>query len=327
MTKKKPDRHLCKPIKHKIPDTREEWLQERQKGLGGSDAGAILGVNRYKSAYALWAEKTGLITPPDVDNEAMRQGRDLEDYVARRFSEETGKKVQKSSFSYQSSEHPWMLANIDRRIVGENAGLECKTASLFADPDYIEGEIPMSYYCQCLHYMAVMGFDRMYLAALVLGRNFHVFTIDRSDPNVQRDLEALVKAEEDFWRLVESHEPPEIDGSTSTKDSVMKLNPADPQEPDADIQDLEGLLDEREELKDSIEELKERIDLIENRCRAALGSSTRGFSCRYKIAYKPGTRTTFDSKSLKKDHPDIYSEYSTASETRALRITRKKERA
>lgn len=70
-------------IKHKLPETREEWLAGRQKGLGGSDAGAILGLNPYKSAYTLWAEKCQLINSEVPDNEAMRVGRDLEDYVAK----------------------------------------------------------------------------------------------------------------------------------------------------------------------------------------------------------------------------------------------------
>ena len=69
-------------IKHKLPETHEEWLQDRMKGIGGSDAGVILGVNPWKPPYAIWAEKTGLADLSIKDNEPMRQGRDLEDYVA-----------------------------------------------------------------------------------------------------------------------------------------------------------------------------------------------------------------------------------------------------
>lgn len=122
-----------KPIKHRIPQTEEEWLAQRSTGIGGSDAGAILGMNKWKSPYTLWAEKTGKLPKETKSTEAMRIGTDLEDYVAKRFSEAEGKRVQRSSFSYQSSEYPWMLANIDRKIVGENAGLECKTANIFAE--------------------------------------------------------------------------------------------------------------------------------------------------------------------------------------------------
>lgn len=72
----------------------EEWLRYRKKGIGGSDAGAICGVNKYRSAVSVFLDKTTEQTS-GLDNEAMRQGRDLEQYVAERFCEETGKKVRR----------------------------------------------------------------------------------------------------------------------------------------------------------------------------------------------------------------------------------------
>ena len=71
--------------------THEEWLKERKNGIGGSDAGAICGLNPYRSPLAVYQDKTSTETD-DTDSESMRQGRDFEDYVARRFMEETGKK-------------------------------------------------------------------------------------------------------------------------------------------------------------------------------------------------------------------------------------------
>ena len=69
--------------------SREEWLKLRKTGLGGSDAGAICGLNPYSSPMKVYQDKTSEDVS-DQDNEAMRQGRDLEDYVARRFMEATG---------------------------------------------------------------------------------------------------------------------------------------------------------------------------------------------------------------------------------------------
>lgn len=100
-----------------------EWLRLRKTGIGGSDAGAICGVNPYSSAMKVFQDKTS----DDVetqDNEAIRIGHDLEDYVAKRFMETTGLKVRKSNFMYRSTEHPFMIADVDRLVVGENAGLE-----------------------------------------------------------------------------------------------------------------------------------------------------------------------------------------------------------
>lgn len=71
-----------------------EWRQARKASIGGSDAAAILRLSDYSSPYTVWAEKTGRI-PEKEDNEAMRQGRDLEQYVADRFCEQTGKKVRR----------------------------------------------------------------------------------------------------------------------------------------------------------------------------------------------------------------------------------------
>ena len=69
--------------------SREAWLELRRHSIGGSDAAGIVGLSKWASPYSVWAEKTGQL-PEQPDNEAMRQGRDLEDYVARRWSEETG---------------------------------------------------------------------------------------------------------------------------------------------------------------------------------------------------------------------------------------------
>ena len=97
---------------------REDWLNARRGGIGGSDAPAILGLDRYRSPFDVYADKLGL-KPEQEDNEAMRQGRDLEQYVAERFMEATGKKVRRRNGILQHPEHPWMIANIDRWVVGE----------------------------------------------------------------------------------------------------------------------------------------------------------------------------------------------------------------
>ena len=141
---------------------REEWLELRKKGIGGSDSAAIVGLDRYRSPFDVYADKLGL-KPEIPDNEAMRQGRDLEQYVAERFMEATGKKVRRRNAMLQHPEYPFMIADIDRWVVGENAGLECKTTSALNRAKFNQGEYPPSYYVQCVHYMAVTGAERWYL--------------------------------------------------------------------------------------------------------------------------------------------------------------------
>lgn len=313
-----------KPIKRKIPETREEWLAARAEGLGGSDAGAVLGINKWKSPYTLWAEKTGLIKSEVESTEAMRIGTDLEDYVARRFCEQEGKKVQRSSFSYQSEDKPWMLANIDRKVVGENAGLECKTANLFSETEYQSGTVPPQYYAQCLHYMAVMGFEKMYLAVLVLQRGLFVYEIDRSDPAVQNDIDALIGAEKDFWECVQAGTPPEVDGSDSTSDTLGILHKYE--DDTADLNDLDAEFEQIEDVKTQIKALKTLQTSLENRVKERMNEvrAAIGFSDRYKATWKKQEKTIIDSKLLREERPDIAEDYSKTSYSQPLRITRRK---
>ena len=117
--------------------TKEDWLRYRKCGITGTDAGAILGLNPYRSAFQVYHDKIS-DTVENIDNEAMRQGRDLENYVAQRFTETTGLKVRRANAIYQSEEHPLLLADFDRLIVGQKAGLECKTVSPFSADKWAE---------------------------------------------------------------------------------------------------------------------------------------------------------------------------------------------
>ena len=109
---------------------RKEWLKLRKTGIGGSDAGAICMVNPYSSPMKVYRDKTCDV-PEEQSNEAIRQGNDLENYVAMRFMEATGLKVHRSNYLYRSTENPFMIADVDRLVSGEDAGLECKTASAY----------------------------------------------------------------------------------------------------------------------------------------------------------------------------------------------------
>lgn len=106
--------------------SREEWLDRRRKSIGGSDAAGIVGLSKWASPFSVWADKTGR-APEKEDTEAMRQGRDLEDYVAR-WMEETGKRVYRLPAMLYNPLYPFAHADVDSMVMGESAGLECKTA-------------------------------------------------------------------------------------------------------------------------------------------------------------------------------------------------------
>ncbi len=174
--------------------SREEWLRLRKTGIGGSDAGAVCGLHPYSSPMKVFYDKTS-DEMEDADSEAARIGRDLEDYVAKRFMEASGFKVRRSNYMYRSVEHPFMIADVDRLVVGEDAGLECKTASAYSADKWKDGNIPLHYAMQCYHYMAVLNKKTWYIAAAVLGRGFTYRKLVWDDALIA----GLIEAEKDFW--------------------------------------------------------------------------------------------------------------------------------
>ncbi len=129
------------------------------------------------------------------DTEVQRIGRDLENYVAKRFAEATGFKVRRSNFMYRSMKYPFMIADVDRLLVGEEAGLECKTANAFQAEQWKNGHVPLHYLMQVFHYMAVTGFKVWYLAVLILGQEFKYVKITWKEEMIRK----LVQIEERFW--------------------------------------------------------------------------------------------------------------------------------
>ena len=300
---------------------RETWLEHRRCGIGGSDAATIVGLNPYSSLLTLWADKTGRL-PDKEDNEAMRIGRDLEEYVAQRFCEATGKKVRRENAILYNSDYPYSHANVDRRIVGENAILECKTTNMFNRSDFEGGEIPLYYFCQVQHYLAVTECERAYLAVLVLGKAFYWFEIERD----QEQIDALMTAEKEFWGAhVLNDQAPEPNGSEADTATLRAVYPGEfAQEGVREIYSVESTLDELDELNSQIKVLEERAEQRKQTVMQFLGDDLAGECEKYKVSWKPQDRTTLDSKKLKADYPDIASKYSRTTTTRTFRVTKKK---
>lgn len=124
----------------------EDWLKLRRNSIGGSDAGAILGFNKYESPYSLYCKKVYPETfEQDLsDNEAIHFGNVLEDVVAKEFVARTGKKVRKHNKMMYHEEHDFMSANVDRVVIGEKAILECKTANQYKESEWKDGNVPAS---------------------------------------------------------------------------------------------------------------------------------------------------------------------------------------
>lgn len=300
---------------------REEWLAHRQKSIGGSDAAALLGLSDYASPYSLWAEKTGKVIPEDMsDRESVRLGNDLEDYVAQRFTEATGKKVRRENAILYNPEMPFAHANIDRAVVGEEAGLECKTTiSNTVARECEAGKVPARYYCQIVHYLMVTGWKRWYLGVLVFGKGFYHFVIEREEA----EIVALRGAEEAFWEGVTTNTPPDVDGAEATLEAIRVIQKDSSPGMEISLMGVAGELATLAKLKEKEAEVARDIAMQQARIMKYMGSAERGEWSAYKVSYKPQERRTFDRKRFEKDHGIIPEEYYNVSTLRPLRITMK----
>lgn len=304
----------------KIPTasmSKAEWTALRSGTIGGSDAAAILGLSPYKSPYALWAEKTGKVVPEDISGkEAVRLGTDLEEYVARRFTEQTGKKVRRENYTVFRDDMPFAHANYDRLIVGERAGLECKTTNALQLSKFKGGEFPATYYCQCVHYLMVSGLDRWYLAVLVLGIGFHVFVIERDEG----EINALREAEAAFFRQMQEDEAPALDGEGSTLDALNAEFPQAEPGTEMDLTAWASDLAILESCSQQIKALDEKKAAAQARLMEALGNTERGSFGAYAVTWKNQSRSTFDKKKWERDHGPIPEKYMKTSENRVFRF-------
>ena len=285
--------------------TYEQWIAVRRSGIGGSDAAAIVGLDRYRSPFSVYADKLGL-TDTRSDNEAMRQGRDLEDYVASRFTEATGKKLRRRNAILRHPEHDWMLGNIDRWVVGEKAGVEIKTTSVLNKAKFAQGEYPPNYYVQCIHYMAVTGAERWYLAVLVLNQGFHIFTIERDEA----EIAALIAAESNFWHEhILKQIPPSPDGTESASEVIKALFPEAREREAMALYGQEDKLREYLALAAQVDALEKQRDTLKQELQPALGAAEIGHAHGYQVEWKNQSRRTLDTDRLKKEQATLYEQY------------------
>lgn len=283
---------------------KESWLKYRKQGIGGSDAGAVCGLNPYRTAIQVYYDKTS-DSIEDVDNEAMRQGRELEEYVARRFSEASGKKVRRANAMFYDEKYPFMLADVDRMIVGENAGLECKTASPYSEEKWRDDKIPLSYQLQCYHYMSVCNADVWYIAVLIYGRDFKYHRIERDD----EVIENLIRIEKEFWNeYVLKQVIPDPDGS-KTADVAIAERFKESKSITIPLTGFDERLERRQELLSLLEKIETEKRQIDQELKLYLGDAEIAENEHYRISWKNFSRSSIDEKRLKAEQPEIYEKY------------------
>jgi putative phage-type endonuclease len=208
---------------------RQEWLDVRKRGIGSSDAAAAVGLNPFESRLSLWLNKTGRdgdmprIDPKD-DTHPAYWGEVLEPIVAAHYSRRTGRKVRRVNAVLQHPDHPWMLANVDREIVGDASVqlLECKTTGTQGAWLWQQG-VPEYVQLQVMHQLAVTGKQAADVAVLIAGQTLEIHRIERDEAVIEQ----LIDLERQFWYFVETDRAPPADGSDSADRALRQLFPRD----------------------------------------------------------------------------------------------------
>jgi putative phage-type endonuclease len=285
--------------------TREEWLKVRKLGLGGSDMAAVLGLSPWRSPIDVWLDKTS-DTVEEKESEPMYWGNVLEEVVAQEFAKRSGYKVRNNNFTLQSEPYPYLLANIDREIVGLDAGLECKTANAFKANEWDGDNVPDAYYIQCQHYMAVTGKASWWIAALIGGNTFVYKEIKRNDEVIQ----AIIDTGAAFWELVESNTMPAPDDTKQCENALKKLYQKSNGQSVELPANYGNMIIDYLEIKNQLSELETKKRGIENVMKDFLKDNERATYGEHFVSWKSTKpRETFDAKAFKDDYPELHKKY------------------
>lgn len=293
--------------------SRDEWLEVRKNGIGGSDAAAAVGLNPYMSPLELWLIKTGrdanLPRPdPHDTTEPVYWGTLLEPIVAASYTKQTGNKVRRVNAVLRHPSVPFMLANIDREVIGcrDVQLLECKTAGEFGARLWRDG-VPEYVQLQVQHQLAVTGKQAADVAVLLCGQKLEVHRVVRDDALIAR----LIELEAAFWQFVETDTPPPADGSDSADRALRCLYPgaggtvdfADDRKLSATFADLVAVRAEIETRQQVEAQLKQAI-------AQAMGEADRAQFDTGSVSYKRSKDSTgVDLKCLLADHPHFAAQY------------------
>ena len=293
---------------------RDQWLDIRRSGIGSSDAAAAVGLNPYKSQLELWMEKTGrggALPQVDPNDEAspMYWGTLLEPIVAAHYTKRTGNRVRKVNAVLQHPQHPWMLANLDREVMGspEVAILECKTAGLNGARLWKEG-VPEYVHLQVMHQLAVTGKQAADVAVLICGQELQVHRIERDEEMIAQ----LIDLERAFWRYVELDQQPPADGSESADMALRCLYPRDSgQVLDLSMEtDMSAAFSDLLAVRQVLANNEELESQLKQRIQQRMGDATRAVFETGEVSWKRSKDgVSLDVAKLLKDQPNLMSSY------------------
>lgn len=290
--------------------SQEDWYKLRSKGIGGSDIGAILGVNKYRSLVDVYLDK---IEGKKVeDNNAMFWGRILEPIIRAEFQKKHSEEYQTYLVPY-SLKYGVLRANVDGLIYNNNTQkwgvLEIKTANQFTTKEWSDGVVPQSYYAQVMHYLTVTGLDYAIIVVLIGGSDYREFYIERNEDEVK----AIKEVAEDFWdTYIIPQKIPAPDGSDSYSEYQRELlakyetfsNRVELDD------DMNKLLDESEEKKQQIKELEKEVKETEQKIMNIIidNEADLAESNKYKVKLVTQNRTKVDPK-FKTEQKELINKY------------------
>ena len=296
----------------------EDWLEYRKQGIGGSDAAVACGISRYKSPVELWLEKTGQL-PNQEAGEAAYWGTQLEPLVRAEFTRRTGIEVTHTMQLLQSTEHPFMLANLDGTCEHTDFGpcvFEAKTASAYKAKEW-DNSIPEEYLLQIQHYMAVTGYRGAYIAALIGGNTFRWKFVERDEALIA----VMIHLEAEFWGHVQDGTPPPLDGSEASARLLAEQFPASIPQSQITLPDTAtDLLRQYDTACEQLEVLEGKKREAENLLKQMLGANETGTARGRVITWKNVTQERLDSKTLKAEHPALYQKYANQTSYRRFSV-------
>ena len=315
---------------------RNEWLEARRKGIGGSDVAAICGLSRWKSPMDVYLDKNGAASEVE-QNEAMYWGSAIEGLLRERFAAEHPELEVAEFYGGVAAnpEYSWMVATYDGICWEPDAfdergelkdpdtepvaGWEGKTASSFKRKEWDGADVPDEYYLQCQWYMGVSGWPRWYLSVLIGGNDYREFVIERDDEVITM----LQNKAQEFWRLVEDRTPPAIDGSEASGRLLDRLYPAEDAvlEPVPVMPEAESLARAYLEARQALAGAQTIVDTIANELKALAGShAVVATPSGYEIDWKPRTRVSYDTKRLAEEQPAIAEQYRKTTDYRVFSV-------
>jgi len=248
----------------------EEWLAARSLGIGGSEVGTICGLNKWESAYALWAKKTGRISSEIPKSEPMEWGNRLEPVILEKFAEEHPElDVVTGAGTWCHKDRPWQIANPDALLRNRESGkwgvVEVKTAQF--EDDWSEG-VPRYYETQVQWYLQTLGLDFAVVVALFHGNRYREYDVEASTIAQDSALEQVERFRDHMLHDVE----PDYDGSMSTYNAVRAVHP------DITNDEVElGYLGERFFLlQERATEANEELTKLKAHILGAMGTAKRG---------------------------------------------------